>query len=129
MIPSLSESTTALQQARQALDHHREFWYGNAGKLEVEFYELDLFATTERVDAVDIALGEIGPSDRQGPPPPDNMIASGVNQGRKLFAFCWQSQHFKTRMYLKFAIVSGIGRGAVAKPRLLLFSLHETRNL
>jgi hypothetical protein len=124
MIPSEQESAKAISLAKKALADYRRFWPGNAGKLDVEFYELDLLEDSERFMAVDIVLDEIKPGDRDGPHTPNNVTAHPPFQGFPLYAFCWNSAHFEKRMYFKFALISGSG-----KSQLAVYSLHETRTL
>lgn len=122
MIPSSQSSAGAVKSARRALDEHGRFWLGNVTKVEKEFYELGLLTKEERYASVDIALQEIGPDDRLGPQPPDDVSSHPPFKGLRLYAFCWTSAHFTKSMYIKFALVSGSG-----PTKLVLYSLHEEK--
>jgi hypothetical protein len=125
MIPSERGSNEAIVAAQKALaDYAGRFWPGNPGKLELEFYELDLLKDSEQFMALDIILDEIMPGDRVGPPPPNDVSTHPPFPGFPLYAFCWSSAHFGKRMYFKFALISGSG-----KTRLAVYSLHEPREL
>jgi hypothetical protein len=116
MIPSEQlDSSAAIKLARESLQRNGKFLLGNS-KIEVEFYNLDLFTREERLMAIDIALQEISPACRLGPQPPGNM--SGV---KHVYAFCWASPEFKKDMYFKFALSTAAGR-----THLYVYSLHES---
>jgi hypothetical protein len=127
MIPSNQELAEVIRSAQCALDHHRDFWLGNAGKVELEFYELDLLERDERFMALDIALSEITPNDYDGPNPPGDISSHPPFQGCRMFAFCWNSAHFARRLYFKFALTSPSGKTQMAKPKLVIYSFHEPR--
>jgi hypothetical protein len=129
MIPSEQESAEALLRARQALEDHQRFWLGNVGKVELEFFELDLLEDSERFMAVDIALGEITPKDRDGPPPPDNVTSHPPFCGFPMYAFCWSSPQFSRRMYFKFALIPGSGKTQMGKTKLAIYAFHEPRTI
>ena len=115
------ESVTALAAARRAIDKNRTFLFGNVGKLESEFYELELYTSTDRLNAVDIALSEIKPEERCGPDPPGN-VSFPPYSGRTLYAFKWKSPEFECDMYLKFCLVDTDGL-----ERLVLYSFHKDK--
>lgn len=128
MIPSRQESVEVICRAKQALEDHKRFWFGNVGKVELEFFELDLLEDDERFVAVDMALGEIAPEDRDGPHPPDNVASHPPFAGFPMYAFCWNSKHLARRMYLKFALIPGSGKTQMGnKTKLAIYSFHEPR--
>ena len=130
MIPLVQlDSSSAIDAAKEALDHYGRFWLGNV-KVESEFYDLGLLSAEERYMAVDIALQEISSACRMGPQPPGDVSSHPPFRGQHLYAFCWNSQEFKREMYFKFALVvsaSGETRVAVSGgPAVLaLYSFHE----
>jgi hypothetical protein len=122
MIPSDQESAEAIRAAKDALENHKRFFFGNA-KLEGELYDLGLITAEERYMAVDIALQEIAPADRRGPNAPNDVTSYGPYRSDRLLAFRWRSAEFNRVMYIKFAVVRGSGN-----PRLVVYSLHEHRH-
>jgi hypothetical protein len=127
MIPSIQELADAIRQAQRALEDHQRFWLGNQGKVELEFYELDLLESNERFMAVDMALSEITPADYEGPGPPNDLVSHPPFAGCRMFAFCWQSAYLKRSMYFKFAVTPGYGKTQISKPKLAVYSFHEPR--
>jgi hypothetical protein len=115
------DSATAIAAARHALDERGDFRYGNVQKLEAEFCALDLYTQGERFTAVDIALSQIKPEGRCGPPPPGNK--SFTYGGRPLYAFNWHSAEFGLFMYIKFCLA-----GTTGTDLLVLYSFHEDRS-
>jgi hypothetical protein len=113
------DSATALAAARLALDNKGNFCYGNAPKLEAEFCALNLYTSSERFVAVDIALSLIRPEDRCGPDPPGNVSFPPYG-GRTLYAFKWNSPELGGLMYLKFCLT-----GTTGTELLVLYSFHE----
>jgi hypothetical protein len=96
------------------------FRYGNT-KLEAEFYELGLYTPSERFIAVDIALTQLKPEGRCGPPPPGNVSFQPYAR-RPLYAFTWQSVEFGALMYIKFCLA-----GTTGVELLVLYSFHKDR--
>ena len=113
-------SAAAIAAARRALEEKGDFRWGNVPKLEAEFCALGLYTASERFTAVDIALSQIRPDGRCGPPPPGNK--SLTYGGRPLYAFNWQSAEFGRLMYLKFCLA-----GTTGMDLLVLYSFHEDR--
>jgi hypothetical protein len=123
MIPSIQESIDALVRAKQALEDYRgKFWFGNLTKVEREFVELDLLDESERFMAIDIALQEIEPGHRSGPPEQSNVSDHPPFAGLRLYAFCWESAERKKRMYMKFALSPDC-----KQDRLVIYSFHESK--
>jgi hypothetical protein len=121
MIPCHQESSSALEGAKRALEVYRgRFWLGNISKVEQEFFRLDLLDEEERFMALDIALQEITPDDRCGPPPSNDRSSHGPFKDCKLFAFKWHSSQFGKEMYFKFGLPIDSGEA-----RLAVYSFHE----
>jgi hypothetical protein len=122
MILSPQGSAEAIAAAKRSLENYGRFWFGNL-KVESDFYDLGLVTEQERYMAVDIALQEIGPHDRSGPEPPNNVSSGPPFHKRYLYAFCWKSKEFAKLMYFKFAVIPGSG-----KSRLAVYSFHESKS-
>jgi hypothetical protein len=116
--PELS-SQQAIAAARAALREQDDYLFGNT-KLEAEFMELSLLTVAERYTAVDGALSEIGPNDRLGPRPPNNISLPPYG-GEVLYAFHWKSSDFGS-IYFKFCLA-----GETGVEHLVLHSFHPPR--
>ncbi len=86
-------------------------------KLLPEFDELDIATGEERRAGLLAALGEIKPEDYAGHHPPQKSYEQPC-RGAEMFAFQWDSIHFKRRMYIKFCF---------AKETLYMVSFHASR--
>lgn len=112
-------SEDAISAAQTALHEKDDFLFGNT-KLEAEFMELNLLTVAERYAAVDCALSEIRPKDRQGPQPPNN-VSSPPYAGEVMYAFNWKSSEYGS-VYFKFCLT-----GASRLEHLVLHSFHYER--
>ncbi len=122
MILSFKESVNAIDTAKKALGEHDEFWLGNPGKVESEFYTLGLLSVQERFMAVDIALREVTAADRRGPSRPGDRASHPPFRGEKMYAFKWMSQEFGKEMHFKF----GLPTDSMGVTRLAVYSFHES---
>lgn len=69
-----------------------------------EFHALSLWMSGEMTSALESALNEIKPEHYAGARPPQRSYERACSEA-ELFAFAWNSQHFRRRIYLKFCFV------------------------
>jgi hypothetical protein len=115
--PSHSELLGKILKARGKLSQN-DWAPASLKKLLPELKELDLWTTEEQSLALATAANEIRPEDYAGTRPPQESYEDPC-EGAELFAFRWDSKHFKKRMYLKFCFV---------KETLYVVSCHEHRD-
>ncbi|HMF76404.1 MAG TPA: hypothetical protein VK604_12140 [Bryobacteraceae bacterium] len=113
--PAHKELTGKIRSARTILLSHG-YKAAETSKLAENFRELDLFSLEEQMEALGAALREISPEDYAGSHPPSKSYER-LTRERELFAFSWNSEHFKKKMYFKFCLVN---------TTLFVFSLHES---
>jgi hypothetical protein len=89
----------------------------NIQKQLPEFHDLDLWTQAEMTEALETALNETEPEHYAGTRPPQQSYERTC-VGAELFAFAWDSSHFRRRMYLKFCF---------AKETLYIVSFHKQR--
>ena len=113
--PSEHELNKKITTAKEAIIVS-SYAFVDGEKLVGELDELGL--NTEEVwERILICLDEIKASDYEGQRPPAKSYEKRI-KNKELFAFCWDSQSMKKRMYLKFCIVDS---------RFWYVSFHETR--
>jgi hypothetical protein len=116
MRPTVKELGGKILKAREKASA-KEWLAANAQKLMAQFDELDCFTDEEQNEAVEGALNEIQPQHYAGARPPDKSHEDAC-VGAEMFAFVWDSQHFKCRMYLKCCFV---------RDTLFIVSLHKAK--
>lgn len=113
--PCHKELTGKLRQARELIETGK--WAPvEPVKTTPDFCKLDLFTLEEQDKALLAAIGEIVPEHYSGTRPPQRSYEPKIAK-REMFAFTWESGHFKREMYFKFS---------VTQERLWLVSFHES---
>ena len=108
--PSVRELDRKLATAKMHVKAGRRRW-ANLNKVagEVDYFQLD--DISEVWDVIETVLDEIRSEDYTGSRPPQRSYEPEIRDC-ELFAFCWDSQCLKERMYLKYY------------PRTILFTFH-----
>jgi len=114
--PTHTELRAKILKARQKTGA-RDWLPANYQKLLPELESLDLWTEEEQSRALETAVSEIGAEHYVGTRPPQKSYEDACREA-ELFAFAWQSRHFKRRMYLKFCFV---------KETLYIVSFHEDK--
>ena len=117
--PSHKELSQKLALARQALEENR-FRPADPMKLAANYRDLDLYDTRSQTEALSRALAEVTADCYAGSYPPQRSYEPAT-QDQELYAFWWQSDHFRERMYIKFSLCVREKR-----PILYLFSIHKS---
>lgn len=99
--PSHKELNKKLTEAREALTAS-ECIFANPAKTVRELYALNVFESQEVGQLILELLTEITPKNYCGTRPPMKAYEKSIKD-LELFAFCWESQKMKKKMYLKFA--------------------------
>jgi hypothetical protein len=118
--PSHKELSKKLALARQALKENR-FSPASPMKLAANYRELDLYDALSQIEALGAALAEVTPDCYAGAYPPQRSYEE-TTRDQELYPFCWRSDHFRERMYIKFLL-----RAQENRPFLYLFSIHRDR--
>ncbi len=114
--PSHSEIRGKILTARAKVSA-ADWVMANAQKQLPEFRDLDLWTGAEMTEALEAALNEMEPEHYVGTQPPQKSYERKC-PGAELFAFAWDSSHFRRKMYLKFCFVKGT---------LFIVSFHKER--
>ena len=110
--PSHAEALGKILKARHKVAA-KDWLAADIGKLLPEFQDLDRWTLEEQTEALALALGEVRPEHYAGSRPPQRSC-----KGAELFAFAWESGHYRRRMYLKICFV---------KETLYIVSFHPAK--
>lgn len=94
-----------------------DWFMASPEKQVAEFRDLNLWTEAEMTQALEVAANEIAPEHYAGTRPPQKSYEKACREA-ELFAFSWDSGHFRRRMYLKFCFV---------KETLFIVSFHQDR--
>lgn len=103
--PSHSELNRKILRAREKISS-ADWHMANPEKQFPEFHALHLWTSEEMTKALEFALNETEPEHYAGGRPPQRSYERACSDA-ELFAFAWDSKHFRRRMYLKFCFVKG----------------------
>jgi hypothetical protein len=123
--PSAKELRKKLEEAKVLIEQDK--WMPTVpAKLAADFTEieetlgLDATLKEDHKELFLAALNEITVDDYAGSRPPQRSYEPAT-KNVDMFAFCWESAFFGTRMYFKFCL-SGVDRGR----RSFIFSIHPS---
>src|SRR5277367_5603160 len=100
--PSDGELDRKIKAAQAALKT-RPGIFANINKAVGELYALDIESVNQIWELIAELLEEILPKDYAGTRPPQKSYEKTI-AGKELFAFCWHSEKFGKKMYIKFAL-------------------------
>ncbi len=100
---------------------HKQYSFLRLNKVYTDLAELNLFTDEDIQLGVAAALSEIRSKHYAGSHPPQKAYEEGIGE-KELFAFCWDSDHFGRRVYLKFVDLTNENG-----PGLSIVSLHVDR--
>ena len=118
--PTDKEISGKLAAARLAVAD-RQYSFLRPDKVYTDLAELNLFTNEDIQLGLAAALAEIRSKQYAGSHPPLRAYEEGIQQ-KELFAFCWDSDHFGRRVYLKFVDLTNKNG-----PGLSIVSLHVDR--
>ncbi|MEI6242712.1 MAG: hypothetical protein WCP39_04825 [Chlamydiota bacterium] len=116
--PSVKELNVKIKAAKAALIAQNGV-YANLGKAVGELYELEIESPNQVWKLILELLEEINPKDYAGARPPQRSYEHAT-KNQELFAFCWNSQKLRKKMYIKFALKESL---------YYYISLHRSKDL